>query len=86
MLYTGDMDGEIVVGEVELGDVVGAAGTGDADEVVASVPPVAKTVGGALEGGSNAAHEMPVKQFIPLRHPPPLGQPVASEQVDMASS
>jgi hypothetical protein len=34
MLYTGDMDSEIVVGEVELGDVVGAAGTGDADEVV----------------------------------------------------
>jgi len=36
MLYTGDLDGAIVVGEVGLGDVVGASGTGDADEVVAS--------------------------------------------------
>ena len=85
MLYTGDLDGAIVVGEVEFGDVVGVAGTGDADES-ASVPPVAKNVGGALEGGSSAAHEMPLKQFIPLGHPAPLGQPVASEQLDMASS
>jgi hypothetical protein len=36
MLYTGDLDGAIVVGEVGLGDVVGASGRGDADEVVAS--------------------------------------------------
>ena len=86
MLCTGDLDGAIVVGEVELGDVVGVAGTGDADESAASVPPVVKTVGGALEGGSSAAHEMPLKQFIPLGHPAPLGQPVASEQLDMASS
>ena len=86
MLYTGDLDGAIVVGEVGLGDVVGVAGTGDADKSDASVPPVAKTVGGALEGGSNAAHEMPVKQLIQLGHPAPLGQPVASEQLNMASS
>ena len=44
-----------------------------------------KVVGGGV-GVINAAHEMPVKQFIPLGHPPPLGQPVASEQLDMASS
>jgi len=42
--------------------------------------------GDAVEGGSNAAHEMPVKQLIPVGHPAPLGQLVASEQLDMASS
>jgi hypothetical protein len=43
-------------------------------------------MGGALEGGIDAAHVMPVKQLIPLGHPPPVGQPVVSEQLDTASS
>jgi hypothetical protein len=61
-------------------------GTGGCVTPGAPISVFQKVVGGALEGGSSAAHEMPLKQFIQLGHPPPLGQPVASEQLDMASS
>ena len=79
------MVGAIVVdGE----DVVGATDTGDADGVVALSEPAAvvRRVGGAVEGGRNAAHEIPAKQLIPSGHPSPVGQAVASEQLEMASS
>ena len=76
------------VSEVGLGDEVGSVEMGDADEVVVLDVPsaVVKTVGGALEGGSDVPHEIPAKQLIPLGHPSPVGQAVVSEQLDMASS
>ncbi len=85
MLYAGDLVGVLVI---DGGDVVGVAEMGDADEVVVLDEPIAvvKTVGGAVEGGRNAAHEIPVKQLIPLGHPYPVGQAVASEQLAAASS
>jgi hypothetical protein len=59
MLNTGDPVGVVVIDGV---DVVGVEETGDADEIVVLNEPTAviKTVGGALEGGRKAEHEIPV--------------------------
>ncbi len=74
---------------VGLGDIVGdTSNPTPAELAIASLPAFITITGGAVkaEAVEGAAHEMPAKQVIPSGHPAPVGQLVASEQLDKASS
>lgn len=73
----------VIVGEVVMGDVISDEVTGEADKDESST---ARIMGAALDGGSGGTHVMPTKQFISVGHPDPVGQALASVQLEMASS